>query len=545
MKSATHVAIAFPPAPTDTVAARAFMQDRIALWARWVFVLAFGFYLVNFFTWPLLRNSPAGSRTYVDVILQPGNLFHLAASLTFAVTWWVARRTQLSHASLRMLDAVAVVGGCTLFALMGLNLVRLQRALGTPVEIGLYSGVLACANTIAARAIAVPSTAARTFWLSALAMAPLVPATAAATGQAIPVANVLTWSAVCVAVATVGSHVIFGLRTEAARVRRLGQYSLEEKIGEGGMGMVYRATHAMLRRPTAIKLLPPDRAGDVNLARFEREVQLTAQLSHPNTVAIYDYGRTPDGVFYYAMEYLDGVNLEELVRREGTVPAGRVITILVQVCGALIEAHGRGLVHRDIKPANVILTERGGEPDVAKVVDFGLVKPLASDSAALTMSMPNVLTGTPLYIPPEAMNAPDVPDPRSDLYALGAVGYFLLTGHPPFEGTTVYEVIGHHLHSIPVPPSQRTTNLIPPDLEAVILRCLRKKPDERPADARALREGLERCTMAPPWTSDAAAAWWHAFRGSRDVVTPRPHPDSSADLTITVDVDDRVSAGGP
>jgi serine/threonine-protein kinase len=542
MKAATHVAVAFPPATHDTVAARGFLQDRIALWALWVFLLAFGFYLVNFVTWPLLRNPVGSSRSFSQVMLQPGNMFHLAASLSFALTWWVARNAQLSLASLRVLDAVAVTGGCTLFALMGLNLVRLQEALGTFTEIGLFSGVLACANTVAARAIAVPSTASRTFWLSALAMAPLVPATAAATGQAVPVANIATWSAVCVAVATVGSHVIFGLRTEAARVRRLGQYSLEEKIGEGGMGMVYRASHAMLRRPTAIKLLPADRAGAANMARFEREVQITAQLSHPNTVAIYDYGRTPEGVFYYAMEYLDGLNLEQLVRREGAVPAGRVITILVQVCGALIEAHGRGLVHRDIKPANVILTERGGEPDVAKVVDFGLVKPLEPDSAAMTVSMPNVLTGTPLYISPEAMNAPDLADPRSDLYALGAVGYFLLTGHPPFEGTTVYEVIGHHLHSTPVPPSEKTMKAVPPDLEAVILQCLCKKPEERPADARALREALERSTMAPRWTPEDAAAWWRAFRNSPDIVGRPPAVDRTTELTITVDVDDRVPA---
>jgi len=205
-------------------------------------------------------------------------------------------------------------------------------------------------------------------------------------------------------------------------VRRLGQYTLERKIGAGGMGIVYRASHAMLRRPTAIKLLPPDRAGEASIARFEREVQMTAQLSHPNTVAIYDYGRTPEGVFYYAMEYLDGINLEDLVRTYGAQPAGRVLAILDQVCGALAEAHERGLVHRDIKPANIILTERGGEPDVAKVVDFGLVKPIVTDDPRLTMSMPGVMTGTPLYLSPESLTSPESGDPRSDLYALGAVG---------------------------------------------------------------------------------------------------------------------------
>jgi serine/threonine-protein kinase len=537
MKTPTHVAIAMPSASPDTAGAREFLQERLALWALWVFILSGGFFLVNLLTWPFLRGD---SRGLVDTLLQPGNLFHMAAALAFGVDCLIARHARLSLPGLRVLDAVALIGGCLLFSLMGLFLVYMQDMGGTAAG-ALYAGLLASANTVLARAIAVPSTSTRTFWLSAIAMLPLLPMAAVASGNEVAVVRIATWSAVTIAVATVGSHVIFGLRTEAARVRRLGQYSLEEKIGEGGMGMVYRASHAMLRRPTAIKLLPADRAGDANLVRFEREVQLTAQLSHPNTVAIYDYGRTPEGVFYYAMEYLDGLNLEELVRRGGPVPAGRVISILSQVCGALAEAHGRGLVHRDIKPANVILTERGGEPDVAKVVDFGLVKPLASNSAAMTMSASTVLTGTPLYMPPEAMNAPEVADPRSDLYAVGAVGYFLLTGHPPFEGATVFEVIGHHLHTTPAPPSTRTANAVPPDLEAVILQCLRKTPQERPRDARALRQALEHCTLARRWTVEAATAWWRAFRASQEPEPRATAADHVSGLTITVDVDDRVA----
>jgi serine/threonine-protein kinase len=539
MKTPTHVAIAMPSASPDTAGAREFLQERIALWALWVFVLSGGFFVVNVLTWPFLRSA---SRTFTETMVHRGNLFHVAASLAFAIDWLIARRARLSLAGLRALEAVALIGGCILFSLMGLNLVRLQHAIGGTPAVGLYAGVLASANTVLARAILVPSTAKRTFWMSVAAMLPLLPMTAFASGSPLAVVNIATWSALTISIATLGSQVIFGLRSEAARVRRLGQYSLEEKIGEGGMGVVYRASHAMLRRPTAIKLLPPDRAGDANLVRFEREVQLTAQLSHPNTIAIYDYGRTPDGVFYYAMEFLDGLNLEELVRREGPVPAGRVVAILSQVCGALAEAHGRGLVHRDIKPANIILTERGGEPDVAKVLDFGLVKPLASNSAAMTMSASNVLTGTPLYMPPEAMNAPDTADPRSDLYAVGAVGYFLLTGHPPFEGATVFEVIGHHLHTTPVPPSMRTTNAVPPDLEAVILRCLRKNREDRLPDARALRQALEHCTTPAAWTHDDATEWWRAFRTSEQPPVRRPADDRMPGLTITVDVADRVAS---
>jgi serine/threonine protein kinase len=340
----------------------------------------------------------------------------------------------------------------------------------------------------------------------------------------------------------VGSRIIFGLRSEAARVRRLGQYTLEHRIGAGGMGVVYRASHAMLRRPTAIKLLPANRAGEAGLARFEREVQMTAQLSHPNTVAVYDYGRTPDGVFYYAMEFLDGLNLEDLVRRDGPQPPGRVISILTQVCGALSEAHAHGLVHRDIKPANIILTERGGEPDVAKVVDFGLVRPLAPGAAGVTAS--TTLTGTPLYMSPEAMTLPESPDPRSDLYALGAVGYYLLTGRPVFEGRSVAEVIGHHLHTEPVPPSHRVAH-VPADLEAVIMQCLRKPPDERPATARDLRDALRACTMAPPWDEADASTWWKRFRAAQHSApgTSVVETVGSDDRTIivTADLDERLT----
>jgi serine/threonine-protein kinase len=315
-------------------------------------------------------------------------------------------------------------------------------------------------------------------------------------------------------------------------VRRLGQYTLESKIGTGGMGVVYRARHAMLRRPTAIKLLPADRAGEANLMRFEREVQLTAELSHPNTIAIYDYGRTPDRIFYYAMEYLDGIDLEQLVKRDGPLPPGRVVHILRQVCGALGEAHSKGLLHRDIKPPNVILTERGGEPDVAKVVDFGLVKPLVTTEPDITVSTSLVLAGTPLYMAPETLSAPGIYDPRSDLYAVGAVGYFLLTGKPVFEAGTVAEAFGHHLHSEPVAPSARLGRPVPAEIEAIILRCLKKSMNERPASARELARELEQCAATSPWTRQQAEQWWRAFRDSQET----PSADPSIAVTVAVDL---------
>jgi serine/threonine protein kinase len=297
------------------------------------------------------------------------------------------------------------------------------------------------------------------------------------------------------------------------QARRLGQYTLDEKVGEGAMGIVYRAHHAMLRRPTAIKLLAPQRMGQKNLLRFEREVQLTAMLTHPNTVAIYDYGRTPDGVFYYAMEFLDGIDLEDLVRHYGAQSEGRVTHILRQVCSALAEAHGLGVIHRDIKPGNIILTVRGGEPDVAKVVDFGLVKELDTAGGTDTSSLDsNVLVGTPLYLSPEAITAPDSVDARSDLYALGAVGYFLLTGEPLFHGRTIMELCAHHLHTAPTPPSVRLGHAIDERLESALMACLSKNPADRPSSAQSLHEALARSRAASAWSVEDARRWWAGYR---------------------------------
>ena len=220
-------------------------------------------------------------------------------------------------------------------------------------------------------------------------------------------------------------------RKAAIEAKQLGQYRLEEKIGAGAMGVVYRGQHAMLRRPTAIKMLDVDRVNEESIQRFEREVQITCKLNNPHTVAIYDFGRTPEGVFYYAMEFLDGVNLQTLVDQYGPQPEGRVVSILRQMCASLYEAHSLGLVHRDIKPANVMLNRRGAEPDVVKVLDFGLVK--AVDDAKEADQTGGAMAGTPLYMSPEAIQTPDSVDACSDLYAVGAVGYFLLTGQTAFS----------------------------------------------------------------------------------------------------------------
>jgi hypothetical protein len=301
-------------------------------------------------------------------------------------------------------------------------------------------------------------------------------------------------------------------------IQQLGQYTLEEKIGAGGMGSVYRARHAFLRRPTAVKMLNTDNVTEDSLARFEREVQLTSRLYHPNTIAVYDYGRTSEGVFYYAMEYLEGINLEDLVKQCGPLPEGRVIAILQQVCGSLAEAHDIGLIHRDIKPANIVLISRAGLADFVKVLDFGLVKAVNSDEAA-KLTQANVTVGTPHYLSPEAVERPDSVTALSDIYAIGAVGYFLLTGTPVFAGKTVMEICMKHVRALPDPPSARLGRPVSPDLESLMLRCLAKNPKERPPSARTLTELLDRLEPSERWTRMDADAWWASFKTLEGIKT--------------------------
>ncbi len=296
-------------------------------------------------------------------------------------------------------------------------------------------------------------------------------------------------------------------REATIEAKQLGQYKLEEKLGAGAMGVVYKGSHAMLRRPTAIKLLDADKVSDEATARFEREVQITSLLTHPNTVAIYDYGRTPEGVFYYAMEYLEGINLQAMVDQYGPQSPGRVIHLLRQVCGSLYEAHSMGLVHRDVKPANLMATRRGAESDVIKVLDFGLVKARDEGRPGAAGDDESV-AGTPLYMSPEAIQFPSSVDGCSDIYAVGAVGYFLLTGRPVFEAASVLELCEKHVSEQPVPPSTRSGREIPPDLESALLACLEKSRAKRPQTARDLSQRLARCAAAGQWTIDDAETWW-------------------------------------
>ncbi len=479
------------------------------------------------------------------------------AFTSFAAVWLLCRGRPRSLRFVQLIEEAGVLVGCVATMVMGFHIPY-------PVRPD-FIVLLSLTYVLIARSILVPSTARVTLTLGgvigvALLIAfyflhlrghdPAMYSPAAFAFLRVPAETVarnmtgvaaLIWGS-SLAIAAATSKVIYGLREEVRDARRLGQYTLIEKLGEGGMGAVYRASHAMLRRPTAVKLLRPERLGSESVARFEREVQLTARLTHPNTIRVFDYGRTPDGVFYYAMEYLDGASLADVVAESGPMPPARVIHVLDQVAAALTEAHRVGLIHRDIKPANIFLIEQGGVPDAAKVLDFGLVKqvgaPRGDDATLPAVSRVDSFTGTPLYMAPEAIATPDAVDARTDLYSLGAVGYFLLTGVEVFTGRSVMEVCSHHLRSRPVPPSDRLGAPVPADLEALILACLEKEPAARPADARALRGALRACRDAHAWSEDDARRWYDQHGEPLRVRQRRA--SVGGDATIEVDLELRT-----
>jgi serine/threonine-protein kinase len=327
--------------------------------------------------------------------------------------------------------------------------------------------------------------------------------------------------------AVYGSIVLYGLRTELHAAQKFGQYQLVRKLGEGGMGDVYLAEHNLLKRPCALKLIKADVGADpVAMARFQREVQSAARLSHPNTIEIFDYGLTGDGTFYYVMEYLKGQSLGDLVRTHGPLPPGRVIYLMRQVCAGLAEAHGMGLVHRDLKPANVFVAVRGGESDVSKVLDFGLVK-LTRDPDAVSLTSDMTVSGTPMFMAPEQTRGERSLDARADIYALGAVMYHALTGQPPFTGENPFAIMMAHSRDPVVPPSQLNPN-IPADLEQVVLRCLAKKPEDRYPTTKALGQALAACASASEWGANRADAWWTAEGLIVDPEEAPPEPASAA-----------------
>ena len=308
-------------------------------------------------------------------------------------------------------------------------------------------------------------------------------------------------------IASTGAARIGTLRREAFAAKELGQYRLKERIGRGGMGEVYLAEHRLIKRPCAVKLIRSDRATDPQaIARFEREVQTAANLTHWNSVNVYDYGHAEDGTFYFVMEYLPGMSLQELVDTHGPLSSARTIYFLRQICGALQEAHEMNFVHRDLKPANIFAAKLGGEQDVAKLLDFGLAKDVAAGGST-ELTMFDAIAGSPLFMAPEIATGDAEPGVRSDIYSLGCVAYFLLTGQPPFPGDNPIKVLMAHANDPLVSPSRLHAN-IAPDLESIVLRCLEKDPETRIQSAGELAELLDTCRDAHDWSRAEAHQWW-------------------------------------
>ena len=490
----------------EAVEARRLLAERVALFARLLATVFGGLYVFG-----AVVNLVAFPEVFWVVHGHPAKWVNLALFFIGLGCWWLVRRPSLPESGVLAVDAALPF---TINLLIALILPTAPHGYGLQ-----FVPILILVLALIFRAALVPSPPLRTALIGAAASLPTVIAEYRSAVGDPTLPYYITPSILAVAttvwcvVVTLGtarvSREIYGLRREIAQARRLGQYTLERLIGEGGMGSVYVARHALLRRPTAIKLLDAERAGPESIARFEREVQLTSALTHPNTVAVYDYGRTPDGTFYYAMEYIPGLSLEQLVQRFGPQPPARVIHILRQAVDALSEAHAVGLVHRDVKPANILLCRRGGRADVVKLVDFGLVKDVGQQGSP-ALSRAQTLAGTPLYVAPESITDPESIDHRVDLYGIGAVGYCLLTGTPPFEGKSVVEICSHHLHTPPTPPGQRLGQALPESLERLVLSCLAKKPAERPSSARQLYLELQRCAVELAWNEADADAWWQA-----------------------------------
>jgi eukaryotic-like serine/threonine-protein kinase len=514
----------------DTSNGLDFVRERLALVAKTLFLVSFAFYLFLLASMVL-----AGGASFAAVVKEPVAFGHLAASWTMGLLWLLASRGRHTRTSLGALDAVGFVVACGFLSIMAWN-----------DEGQILQVLLALIVTVMIRAILVPSRPRRTVVLSLLAFLPTVivciarhDPTAFLPGftpdyqKQYMTLNTILWSILGTTLATITSRVTYGLRRQVAEANELGQYVLEEKIGGGGMGEVWRARHRLLIRPAAIKLIRPEVSGDPDLLlrRFEREARATAALKSPHTVQLYDFGATEDGRLYYVMELLDGLDLETLVRQYGPQPAERVVHILRQVCASLQDAHANGLVHRDIKPANVVISRAGTTFDFAKVLDFGLVKleadaqrslPRASKrggSGAGALSeakgqshAAGRIAGTPAFMAPEVVLGVAETDHRVDLYALGCVAYWLLTGKLVFEGKSVVETMFHHAHTPPPRLSTRSEQPIPVPLEDLVVECLEKDPARRPASAEAVSTRLDAVALESAWRVERAERWWAMHR---------------------------------
>jgi tRNA A-37 threonylcarbamoyl transferase component Bud32 len=505
----------------DTTSGLGFVRERLALLGKTLFLVSFGFYLFLLASLVLVGGAP-----FVAVVRGPVALGHLCASLTMALLWLLAGRARLSLWSLGGLDAVSFIVAGGFLSLMTVD-----------DEGQILQTLLALTVTVMVRAILLPSRPGRTLLLSALVFAPTVvmciarhhptaflPGFSPGYQKLHMSLNTVLWSVLGTTLATIVSRVLYGLRRQVAEATELGQYLLEEKIGGGGMGEVWRARHRLLIRPAAIKLIrqrtlgPTSGDPELLVRRFEREARATAALTSPHTVQLYDFGVAEDGRLYYVMELLDGLDLDTLVKQHGALPPERVVHLLRQVCSALQDAHGNGLVHRDIKPANIVVSRAGTTFDFVKVLDFGLVRfdsARVPDKNAINLSAEDSWSGTPGYMAPEVVLGTADTDHRVDLYALGCVAYWLLTCKMVFEGENVMQVMMQHVQAPPTRPSVRVEVSIPSALEDLVMQCLEKDPARRPADADVMRERLDAVPLTAVWTAERAEQWWATHR-------PRP-----------------------
>jgi hypothetical protein len=510
--------------------AKAFYQSRVA--SLGLIIAAAG---VIGFAFRVLIALESG--TLLQKLAEPSYVLHAAAIIPGCAIWLFCRGAPMPLQRVAAVETLGLLLASVAYIGMGMTI---------PPEVG-ADVITAFALSFAffARAVFVPSTARQTAWLGLVIGFPLIgmmavhyrdvdPAMWRMVGydtrgfepSTIIITTVLMttmWWTLTVGLSSIVCYVIHRLRSEVSSIRSLGQYQLEHKLGEGAMGVVYQATHGMLKRPTAVKLLRPELGGREVHDLFRREVQLTATLKHPHTITIYDYGRTPDGLFYYAMELLEGASLQDVVDATGPQPVPRVVRILRDVALALDEAHSVGLIHRDVKPSNIMLARQGGAYDVVKVLDFGLVKRLQDDEDPATSDTLS-LKGTPHYLSPEGVNTPHEVDARSDIYALGAVGYCLLAGRPVFQADTAFEVCMQHIQATPAPLSQARGEPIPKELEQLILSCLEKRKEDRPESAQALADALDQLDL-PSWTRADMERWWQQYgaevEDQRDSMAPR------------------------
>ncbi|WP_353268984.1 serine/threonine-protein kinase [Gemmatimonas sp.] len=465
-----------------------------------IVLLAIGLLLsiIAFWRIPEVTGSTRTVLKAVQVVM--GGIFPPVALLA----WWLRPRTPRSIAALRLVESGVFVSFNLLFAsLMIADFPSIVPIIETaPFDLGFGAAIIPC-FFIVSYGLLIPNRWQRAAVMIGLILALVVVTNLWNFSHYAVATNVMatflgsqwTFLLAFTTMALFGANRIDRAAAVARDALRLGQYVLVERLGAGGMGEVHRAEHRLLRRPCAIKLIRPEHAGNADvLRRFEREVQTTATLTHPNTIAIFDYGITDDGTFYYVMEYLPGDTLEQLVSRDGPMDAQRATHVLIQIAGALHEAHNAGLTHRDIKPGNVMLGERGGVADVAKLLDFGLVtaqNATGEDGGDVTGSITQVgmVLGTPAYMSPEQCAGDEQPGAASDLYSLGALGYFLVTGQSPFEGRAPLQMMLAHMND--APPSARALRPeLPADFDAILQQCLAKRPEDRFASARALEQAL-------------------------------------------------------